>query len=303
MYRKDKYRDCIAGAVFTISAKDRDFGEVIRDTLSKSFGGIHVGWREYTDKRTNRDYIMIRSGRKEVSDWLQKHIHGRYARKKRFSEAVMRASLEEQRVIMRAMWRGDGSVYNIKREGRSDENVTTYTTASYELALQVHEMLLRQGLIYGINAGSHNSYQVKTNGGDPRNGFIEDGILWSTIHSLEPSGEYETFNLTVRDDPNYLTEAGIVHNCGAYSRPGEYQEVEYWYPYQAERIRRWQELVALARENQQWEIEQGVRKADEVIEQKFCRWGPKTNVPQEQMPIMPMCHFCRNVTVGEVEDA
>lgn len=92
--------------------------------------------------------------------------------------------------------------------------------------------------------------------------------------------------------------------CGSFSRPGEYQEIDFWFPYQAERIRRWQRLVQIARENQLWELEQGLRDPDDVIKPQFCRWGPKSGVPQEQA-LLPMCHFCRGAVLygnGQVEN-
>lgn len=80
--------------------------------------------------------------------------------------------------------------------------------------------------------------------------------------------------------------------CGAFSRPGEFHELKFWYPWQAERIERWQELVRLAQSLQIWEQENGFRE-DVTIKEKHCEWGHHAGNTSNQMELFPMCAFCR----------
>lgn len=81
--------------------------------------------------------------------------------------------------------------------------------------------------------------------------------------------------------------------CGAYKKRGEFQDLEMFFPKQAERIRKWQELVVKAREIQVWEHENGLRE-EVKIEQKYCQWGPAVAVPNDQIGMFPMCQYCRD---------
>jgi 3'-phosphoadenosine 5'-phosphosulfate sulfotransferase (PAPS reductase)/FAD synthetase len=81
--------------------------------------------------------------------------------------------------------------------------------------------------------------------------------------------------------------------CGAFARPSEYHELKQWYPYQVERIHKWQALVEMSRELREWEIERGLAPKNEAI--KHCQWGWKDSLPQNQMS-MPMCWSCSQAT-------
>jgi 3'-phosphoadenosine 5'-phosphosulfate sulfotransferase (PAPS reductase)/FAD synthetase len=247
-----------AGIVFTMSWKSRSMAEDIAECLEVGLG-VHAGWREYTDKRTGREFIMIRSGRTDVSDFVGKYITGRYCWEKSFSENVMVAPTMEQQVILDAAWIGDGSEFVRYRDGSRIE-VSTYGSSSRNLALQVQEMLLRSGRVYGIHQqfnASHGLYQVRSEGTAPK-AFIEDGVLWSSVASVEEAAPQETFNLTIAGEPNFLTEGGLVHNCGAFAVRGELDEIAFFYPEVAEHIR---------------DLEMAVREARPDLPAHRCQWG------------------------------
>lgn len=232
-------RDERSGIVFTISAKSLDMGRRISDAMTEALGR-KPAWRTYTDKRTGREFIMIRDGRREVSDWVGQWIIGRYCWEKQLSDVLVTAPLSEQEVLLRAAWDGDGS--DFVRSG-TGERVRAYGTSSRGLALQVQEMLLRTGEVYGIGSGTSSSgrptYLVRRNvNGSTRNGVLEDGVLWCAVQSIEEADEQETHNFTIAGQPNYLTEAGLVHNCGAYAKPGELARLERCYPETAEYIKK-----------------------------------------------------------------
>jgi len=130
---------------------------------------------------------------------------------------------------------------------------------------------------------------------------VEDSRVWTPVIS----------DFSASDCAYYMQHHGLKRSpvkdrihlsgecfCGAFARDGEYHELDFWYPYQAERIRRWQRLVQVAQENQLWELGNGLRDPDDVIDRQYCRWGPKSGIPQEQMAF-PMCHFCRGLGNGQ----
>jgi hypothetical protein len=86
------------------------------------------------------------------------------ASQKSITEEGMLASLEEQRTLLEAMWRGDGSRYTAARSGRPTEEVSTYATAPRLLALQTQEMLLRQGQMFGISQMPNRVFLVSRDG-------------------------------------------------------------------------------------------------------------------------------------------
>lgn len=252
IWRNEPGRRGPAGVVFTVSVKSRAMAEDIRDALQGAFGG-HVGWREYTDRRSGRQFIMIRKHGQSPVMFLQRHSVGRYCTEKYFAESAMTASLEEQRVIVDAMWRGDGSHFSVDRGERGVEAVSAYGTASRALALQVQELLLRRGEVFGVNQSGNNAYLVRrTTNQETSRGFIERGVLWTGIQRVEVAGTKATYNLTIAGEPNFRTEGGLVHNCGAFASPGELEEIRFWYPRAAAQIDRLAEQARAAGVHAKW---------------------------------------------------
>lgn len=249
-WRKD--RGEAGGIVFTISAADEDFAARITAAIREGLG-LNVHRRDWTDERNGREYITIRNLAKASSDFIAEHVVGRYSEEKCFAGHVMTAPPDQQEALLHALWRGDGSDYAVSREGRSDEAVRVYSTTSLALAMQVQEMLLRSGQIYGVrtnrakDAKNGVCYQVgKSGSGKSRNGFIEGGVLWATVQQIQEDEPSRTVNLTVAGEPNYVTEGGLVHNCGAFAIPPkegeergeEFRELALWYPEVAAEIER-----------------------------------------------------------------
>ena len=112
---------------------------------------------------------------------------------------------------------------------------------------------------------------------------------------------------TATDCTNYISDNNLCRSrvkdtlhmsgecfCGAYKKRNEFNEIEYWYPKQAERIKRWEHLVCQAYDNQRWECEQGLR--DKVtIPEWAVQWGTSRDYSNEQQPLFPMCQLCREV--------
>jgi hypothetical protein len=237
-WRKDKYRDCAGGIIFTLSAKkSREHTEDIRHCIETGLG-LPTHWRDWIDKRNGRQFLTVRNCSVASSNFIKQYFTGRYAGQKAFRDLILTATLREQSIILAAMWRGDGSNFALIAK---HVDVSTYTTTSIGLALQVQEMLLRKGAVYGLHYsknptkfGVSECYQVRKETNDdkrhagkkfPSIAFIEDGVFWAPIKKVSDAGRHATFNLTIAGEPNYRTASGLVHNCGAYSEPGELERV------------------------------------------------------------------------------
>ena len=240
-WRKDAYHDGPGGVVFTVSGTDPRSIEMAADIerlLTTLFRTAHR--REWVDKRTGRQFITVRNMRKSSSDFAQRFITGRYCTEKFFNEDVMSATLQQQRELLESMWIGDGSEFVRKRDG---EAVSAYGTSSPTLALQVQELLLRQGKVYGINTApsksspSGKSYLVRRSSNQAlRYGYLESSTLFTGIQSVEAVAARPVMNLSVAQNHTFLTPSGLVHNCGAFAKPGELAELRLWFPKMAEEI-------------------------------------------------------------------
>jgi 3'-phosphoadenosine 5'-phosphosulfate sulfotransferase (PAPS reductase)/FAD synthetase len=303
-WRKDTYRDGPGGIIFTLAkASEAHVLDIVR--CMEEGLGVHVHRRDWIDERTGRAFITVRDSSRISSDFIQDHFHGRYATEKSFKEIVMGADLCEQATIMTAMWRGDGSEFmRITRP----IDVSTYTTSSYYLALQMHELLLRQGNIYGIHAttkvpGTNNpAYQVRRektkSSNQTRIAFIEDDVLWTPVQKVWAEGVHETFNLTVAGDPNYLTASGLVHNCGAYADKGELLRVRLVCPKTADYIEELERKVWAAGHHWRWE-DPGPPKERKAKGDRAAIYQP------DEDDFRPMCASCEKtkwVEVGETPE-
>lgn len=308
-YRKDDRRNKIAGIVFTIDAASRNMGVQIADSIRDIFA-CDVGWREYTDQRTGREFIMIRSGREEVSDFISRYIVGRYCEEKFFTDAVMIATLEEQQIILHAMWGGDGSEYDIDR-GAHIEHISTYASSSQQLIIQVHELLLRMGRVYGLREALNDNSEYNTvpkplysvtrsSQGEARSAFIEGGVLWTAIQEIGDGGYQETWNLTIAGTPNYITTAGLVHNCGAFAQKGELDDIRTWFPETAA----W--IDALAQEARAqgfpWGWEDGPPAAWLAMQRGQTSLFGDYGADLDDLGSLPLCHSC-DARFEAVQDA
>lgn len=112
-------------------------------------------------------------------------------------------------------------------------------------------------------------------------------------------------DFTATDCTHYIRENGLKRSpvkdkihmsgecfCGAFARPSEFHELEHWFPEQAKRIRYWESLVGMVAENRRREYEAGLCPENELINDRYCKWGWKDGLPKEQTS-MPMCWQCR----------
>jgi phosphoadenosine phosphosulfate reductase len=218
------------GVVFCLARESRPLAENIQDAFERCFPDLMMRIEEKEDPRDNREYLFLRTGYPKVSDFVEEWVDGVTSRKLTLDPRLLTANVDQQQTLLDAMWQGDGSDYIVERAGRANEQVSAYGTSSKRLALQVQEMLLRQGEVYGVNQSGNDSYLVRQNRGDVKSASIEGNTLWTRVQEVEAIGEREKYNITVRDEPNYLTEAGLVHNCGSFSKRNEFRMIRLFYP-------------------------------------------------------------------------
>ncbi len=148
-------------------------------------------------------------------EWEKDPKTGRYAPRKHFREKILYLPPESQRTIVEGMVAGDGHVY---KDGMFD-----YTTTSPKLAYQLVIMLLRQKILPTLKSsqrqpgwGKHPIFHVRWTTYRKRNPqawFIKGGV-WVRIKRILPNSyRGEVYNIEVENIENYLTPAGIVHNC------------------------------------------------------------------------------------------
>lgn len=218
------------GVVFCLARESRSLAENIQRAFENCFSDLSMRIEEKEDPRDDREYLFLRTGYMKVSKFVEKWINGRTSRELELDSQLMTATVGQQQTLLNTMWNGDGSEYEVEREEMQDEPVSAYATSSKRLALQVQEMLLRKGKVYGVNQSGNNSYLVRRMRGNTRYGFIDGNILWSLVQNVDNVGQYKRYNLTVRGESNYLTEAGLVHNCGAFSKRNELRMIRLFYP-------------------------------------------------------------------------
>ncbi|HHT74624.1 MAG TPA: hypothetical protein GXZ80_01030 [Euryarchaeota archaeon] len=162
---------------------------------------------------------------------------GTGAENKHIPDFIMFLPPEKQVHLIRALWQGDGYV-NLARKGPR----ACFTTISTQLAGQVKNLLLRQGIIpsiyldngYESNGTVHkDSYRVHV--GDVlslrklcnilgidcslipqhQRSWIADGFLHTPLTGITTQHFNGTvYNFEVADQHSYTTDSLLVHNCG-----------------------------------------------------------------------------------------
>jgi len=147
--------------------------------------------------------------------WEKDQKTGRYAPRKHFVNEILYMHPDDQKKIVEGMVTGDGHIY---ANGSFD-----YTTTSPKLAYQLVTMLLRQKILPTLKSshkqygwGEHPIFHVRWSEHKkrkPQAWFTDNGV-WVRIKKIESYPyEGEVYNFEVENIENYLTPAGIVHNC------------------------------------------------------------------------------------------
>lgn len=100
---------------------------------------------------------------------------------------------------------------------------------------------------------------------------------WSALETTEYIAANKLKRNLVKDTMHISGEC----LCGAFATKLERRELRYWYPKVDEKLTAYERVVTMA-------VELGI--AD--IPRRHCQWGWHDGMPNEQMELFPMCHFC-----------
>jgi len=179
--------------------------------LSKIFAEF-TGREAKIKDRPNEGELLVKAYSKDVAERVSVLVNGRRAEEKSMSMHLLLLPPSKQRVLLDAIIAGDGY-----RKG----NQIIYTTASPNLAFQVHLLFLRTGMVAGLSSQGGSPFKpgkryfrINAYISDHHYGNIDGSILWNSIQSIRVvnySGE--VYNLEVEPNNNYITQGGLVHNC------------------------------------------------------------------------------------------
>jgi intein/homing endonuclease len=202
------------GLRFTFGLDEMGLAERLCSAIERYVGEL-VHPRVRKDPRPGYpNCIVVELSSKKLKELIVNNVVGRYSHERCFDVKVMFMDPELQMKLVDAMVLGDGHVY---RGGYTD-----YTTASAKLAFQVAYMLLRNRIVPSMRSGpqktewgKHEVWHVRwTRRKKTVGAFFDSGGVWLMIRGLEEvECKEDLYNMEVEETENYVTEAGVVHNC------------------------------------------------------------------------------------------
>jgi glycosyltransferase involved in cell wall biosynthesis/intein/homing endonuclease/2-polyprenyl-3-methyl-5-hydroxy-6-metoxy-1,4-benzoquinol methylase len=193
---------------------------VTEEEYADDFGKIvaSIGLTAYFERRDN--LINARVSCRPLCEWLNGEF-GSGAHIKKAPLWLMRLPIERQREYLRGLWRGDGCISG---------SLIRYTTVNRELAAQVQDLLLRDGIFANYQWGeAASSYSVFAR--VKRRKFLdwnmpEDGSnvptqVWAddryVYHRVKKAETFhyvgKVMDLTVDGNHSYVANRAAVHNC------------------------------------------------------------------------------------------
>jgi site-specific DNA-cytosine methylase/intein/homing endonuclease len=157
---------------------------------------------------------------------------GRGARGKKIPGFALELDKERARALLDGYLSGDGY-----RGFNRDPKYKQWAATSVSKALALGVALLAQrafGVIASVRKSrvkpttviegrvvNQRTRWIVTIPDSNRSAFVDDGIGWKLVRSVEPAGSGRVFNLEVDSDNSYIADGAIVHNCQPYSLAGE----------------------------------------------------------------------------------
>lgn len=197
--------------------------------------GVPTSQRVRADRNT-REVIAHSTGLAS----LFAHLFGRHAENKRLPAWMLTLPKTQQAVLLRTLWQCDGSVGEVHGYPRA-----AYVTASPTLAVQVHQLLLRQGIAASIYEKRPNRkvvYIITVSDADSLRRFaeimelditiptarqragriaIDDRYLYLPVQRIRRLPYHGTvYNLEVAAAQTYVGSSAVLHNC-VVNGPGE----------------------------------------------------------------------------------
>jgi NifU-like protein involved in Fe-S cluster formation len=206
----------------------------VKNIVKKIFG-LDVSIREREQNRIDVSIYNVYLAK------FMKGLFGDSAATKHLPDSIIFLPPNLQKSFILGVWRGDGYI-NLKREYPR----AGYSTISYNLAQQLKWLLLRQNIVpsiytespklkngvyhkkcYRIHIGDINSlekmanilrvnFQRNKNRKLVERVWIDKNYVYSPIRKKEvlKSDGNKVYNLEVKNDHSFVSEAFILHNCG-----------------------------------------------------------------------------------------
>jgi intein/homing endonuclease len=172
---------------------------------------------------------------------LLEGLFGRGATRKCLPEWMLRLPHDKQRALVRALWEGDGHVGRVAGYWRA-----TYCTSSWDLGVQVHQMLLRLGIAASLRhrdqPGRQRNWVIAvtsqpslqrlgeilgeadlTAAGPARTAqaVVRDGVLYVGVRAVRRvPWKGHVHNLEVEGAHSFVVPGAALHNCEV-NGPGE----------------------------------------------------------------------------------
>jgi Fe-S cluster assembly protein SufB len=208
--------------VFSLGEKEKGVIEEIKSACLTVFGKL-----PYEFHIPNKHGVQLRLHSKDFYALCETYC-GIYSHGKRLSKAIMELPPEKQSYLLRAYYKGDGSVLSGSRR------VVTASTVSKSLAFQLQELLARQGIYATVITSKARYTGFKNKNGEPilcaqsyivryeesrrtRTVMKRDGYFLVPIRKLSRIPyNGPVYNFEVSNQPNtYLVKGFAVHNCTA----------------------------------------------------------------------------------------
>jgi len=209
---------------YTLHERETEFAERIQHLVKQEFQANSSN-KVVTDRRNGNHYRIVRVYSAKMVRFIKRYCTGT-ARKcnKQFGATILFLPPQKQLIIMSSAVKGNGTI-------RKNRRSCKYGSSSKKLILQMQWMLLRNGVLGGINqeadSGGFNVGNIFYNlcfpypfnrPREPRYGFFKDGFVFVSLGRGKNLGISQerycgsVHNLGV-DGESYLTNSGLVHNC------------------------------------------------------------------------------------------
>lgn len=183
---------------FSFHKKEKEYVNEIKATMKTVFG------LDCYERKARNAHVSVYSS--IILAKAFKILFGKDAYTKKIPYFLMKLPSEKQRYLLSAYFQGDG--YKI------DQNTSTVTTASGNLALQIMQILLRLGYLPMIDRGRNVYRIIWKEKFKISYGYLKSNIFFTPIRKLiykDYSGY--VYNLEVEEDNSYVTKSFVVHNC------------------------------------------------------------------------------------------
>jgi len=181
--------------------------------------------REFsTSCRISFDLTSVKIRSSEFVKFIKRFCLGIAEKEKLLAREILLLPIEKQRAIIRAAWRF--SKHFRKEKGLPLEVVfDSFQFASRPLAIQFQQMLLRSEIVCSCSIETKSDkassndvlYKLSKRTDVDQTDFVldaEKSILYTRLSSIRRLHETQkVFNLEVEKNRNYVTEAGLMHNC------------------------------------------------------------------------------------------